>query len=86
MKMLTFIPLDEIEKIRAEINKKTNPNNILITNMERVADHCSNIAGCIIDLKDRNMNLHESLSRVRGESQFYKEKYAEYSQKYFGFV
>ena len=27
--------LDEIEKIRAEINKKTNPNNILITNMER---------------------------------------------------
>ena len=27
--------LDEIEKIRAEINKKTNSNNILITNMER---------------------------------------------------
>lgn len=27
--------LDEIEKIRAEINKKTKDNNILITNMER---------------------------------------------------
>ena len=27
--------LDEIEKIRAEINKKTTNNNILITNLER---------------------------------------------------
>lgn len=27
--------LDEIEKIRAEINKRTNANNLLITNMER---------------------------------------------------
>lgn len=27
--------LDEIEKIRAEINKKSNANDILITNMER---------------------------------------------------
>ena len=60
--------------------------NDLITNMERVSDHCSNIAGCVIDVSQNTMNLHESLSRVRGESQFYKEKYAEYSQKYFGFV
>ncbi|MBP3599890.1 MAG: Na/Pi cotransporter family protein, partial [Clostridia bacterium] len=30
----------------------------LITNMERVSDHCSNIAGCVMDTKEQNMNLH----------------------------
>jgi phosphate:Na+ symporter len=58
--------------------------NDLITNMERVSDHCSNVAGCVIDLSQNTLNLHESLNRVRGESEFYREKYAEYSKKYFG--
>lgn len=54
----------------------------LITNMERVSDHCSNIAGCVIDMKDQNMNLHESLKHIRADSEFYKEKYADYKKKY----
>jgi len=54
----------------------------LITNMERVSDHCSNIAGCIIDVADNNMNIHESLKTIRGESELYRSKYAEYSEKY----
>ena len=54
----------------------------LITNMERVSDHCSNIAGCIIDLKDKNMNLHESLKMMRSDNDFYREKYREYTRKY----
>ena len=60
--------------------------NDLITNMERVSDHCSNIAGCTIDVKENNMNLHQSLKQARSESDFYKEKYAEYSAKYLNFV
>lgn len=56
--------------------------NDLITNLERVADHCSNIAGCVIDLKDRNMNLHESLKSLKSDNEFYREKYNEYNQKY----
>ncbi len=58
----------------------------LITNMERVSDHCSNIAGCVIDISKNNMNLHESLKVMRGESEFYKQKYAEYSEKFFHFA
>ncbi len=54
----------------------------LITNMERVSDHCSNIAGCVIDVKDGNMNLHESLRQARDVSQKYREKYKEYEDKY----
>ncbi len=57
----------------------------LITNMERVSDHCSNIAGCVIDVKDQNMNLHESLKAAREDSEFYREKYGEYAEKYLVF-
>ncbi len=58
----------------------------LITNMERVSDHCSNIAGCVIDTKQQNMNLHESLKTLRSDSPVYREKYTEYTKKYLSFV
>ncbi len=54
----------------------------LITNMERVSDHCSNIAGSLIDSTRHTMNLHESLKLMRGESEFYKKKHKEYSERY----
>ncbi len=57
----------------------------LITNMERVSDHCSNIAGCVMDTKEQNMNLHESLKLLRSDNEFYREKYAEYTKKYLTF-
>lgn len=60
--------------------------NDLITNMERVSDHCSNIAGCIIDAREQNMNLHESLKAFRSDSELYREKYTEYTQKYLAFL
>ena len=58
----------------------------LITNMERVSDHCSNIAGCVMDTKEQNMNLHESLKQLRSDSEFYRAKYTEYTKKYLSFV
>ncbi len=58
----------------------------LITNMERVADHCSNIAGCVIDIQENNMNLHESLKLIRTDSEFYFDKYHEYKDKYITFI
>ena len=60
--------------------------NDLITNMERVSDHCSNIAGCVMDTKEQNMNLHESLKLIRSDSEFYRDKYTEYTKKYLSFV
>jgi len=58
----------------------------LITNMERVSDHCSNIAGCVMDARAQNMNLHESLKLIRSDSELYREKYSEYTKKYISFV
>ena len=60
--------------------------NDLITNMERVSDHCSNIAGEVIDSNDRNLNIHESLKVMRSDSEFYRERYTEYTKKYLSFV
>jgi len=54
----------------------------LITNLERTADHCSNIALCTIDAKDNNLNLHESLADIKQNSTYFKEQYKAYSDKY----
>lgn len=54
----------------------------LLTNLERAADHSSNIAICIVDAAENNMNLHHSLSVMKEESPYYKKQYAFYSEKY----
>ncbi|MEY8316795.1 Na/Pi cotransporter family protein [Oscillospiraceae bacterium 50-58] len=54
----------------------------LLTNLERTADHCSNIAGCIIDVAHDNLNLHQSLRDIRSGSETFQEQYAQYVRKY----
>lgn len=51
----------------------------LLTNFERVSDHCSNIASAVLDLE--NMNYHELLKSIE-DSDIYKEKLEYYSKKY----
>jgi phosphate:Na+ symporter len=53
----------------------------LLTNLERTSDHCSNIAGCVTDMAENNMNLHESLRNVRVNADF-TEMFEEYATKY----
>lgn len=54
----------------------------ILTNLERVSDHCSNIAGCVIDIAENNMNLHESLREMRLGSEDYRIRFEEYMIKY----
>lgn len=54
----------------------------ILTNLERTSDHCSNIAACVIDAEDRNLNLHESLRTAKKESSYFKEQYNVYAKKY----
>ncbi len=56
--------------------------NDLLTNLERISDHCSNIAGCVIDTASQNLNLHESLRDARENSEEYSALYARYAEKY----
>ena len=54
----------------------------LITNLERTSDHCSNIAVCLIDAAENNMNIHESLRIMKTDNSYFDEKFAQYAQKY----
>ncbi len=54
-----------------------------LTNCERVSDHCSNIAVCILEMAHNSLETHEYLSHVKndGKNHFF-EKYDEYREKY----
>ena len=54
----------------------------LLTDLERVADHCSNISGCVLDTAEHNMNIHENQRALRGSSEGYRQAYAAFRQKY----
>ena len=55
----------------------------IITSYERIADHCSNIAVCLIQVKQEGFDTHEYLGTVKREDNlFFKEHYAEYKKKY----
>ena len=57
--------------------------NDLLTNYERVADHCSNIAVAIIELESDSFDTHEYLSSVRAmKSHSFARYYEEYQKKY----
>ncbi len=54
----------------------------LLTNLERVSDHCSNISGCIIDTAHHNLNLHESTRAIHENDAFFKEQFNLYKEQY----
>ena len=57
--------------------------NDLLTNYERVADHCSNIAVAIIELESDSFDPHEYLNSVRAmKSSSFARYYEEYKQEY----
>ena len=54
----------------------------LLTDLERVSDHCSNIACCMIEGADHNLHRHEVLQSIRGSGETFDREYSSYRQKY----
>ena len=54
----------------------------LLTDLERVSDHCSNIAGCVMDMHEGKLNLHESLRAVKEDREKFADRYEMYREKY----
>ncbi len=55
----------------------------LLTNCERVADHCSNIAGCMLELsQDKALDMHKYLYDVKHGSPEFDRRFQEYKEKY----
>lgn len=54
----------------------------ILTNLERISDHCSNIAGCLIET-DEKINIHAYLSDVKENDEKFRSEYKKYSELYF---
>ena len=55
----------------------------LLTNLERISDHCSNIAGCVLEISHENMDIHEYLRSVKGgEIKEFNDYYDYFKLKY----
>lgn len=94
----TVEPLEEvIDYINAKIRKRHVARlqrgectielgfvlNDIINNLERVADHCSNIAGCVIEMEHDALDLHDYINKLKTEDNSkYTEMYNDYRDKY----
>lgn len=54
----------------------------ILTNLERVSDHCSNIAGCLIQT-DEKTTFHAYLHDVKENDEKFRLAYREYAENYF---
>jgi len=55
----------------------------LLTNIERVADHCSNIAICMIEVKENEFDTHSYIEELReNNAKWYKHAIYVYKDKF----
>ncbi len=54
----------------------------ILVNMERVSDHCSNIAACLISARQSSYETHELISSVKKTDDDYEKLYKAYQEKY----
>jgi len=54
----------------------------LLNDIERISDHCSNIAVCMIELKEESFGTHEYLYEFKHNDDTFKDDYKKYKEKY----
>lgn len=54
----------------------------LLNNVERVSDHCSNVAVALIELANDTFRTHEYLGDVKAEDSGFKEQYLRFKAEY----
>ena len=90
-------PLEQVvddlkEQLRARHIKRLQKGNCtiavgfvwadLLNNFERVSDHCSNIAGCILEMSHDAMDMHQYLKAVKHDDPSFRSKYESFAEKY----
>ncbi len=55
----------------------------LLTNYERISDHCSNIAVCFIEIANDSFEAHEYLNQIKSGEEEFVSMYESYKQKYY---
>lgn len=74
--------IERLQQGKCDI-KKGFAFNDLINNLERVGDHCSNVAVAIVELEEKNLDTHQYLNTVRNmNNEEYKACFDAYVSKY----
>ena len=54
----------------------------ILTNFERVSDHCANIGGCVVEISKYDALEMHKYNAKNHKSEAFERKYREYSEKY----
>ena len=54
----------------------------LLTDLERTSDHCSNIAGCVIDSARHTLDLHATLRAARLDDGAFRQEYEDFAEQF----
>ena len=54
----------------------------IVTNYERIADHCSNIAVAVIQVDEKEHDVHKYLDQMKAEDPRFAELYHSYKERY----
>ena len=55
----------------------------ILADLERVSDHCSNVAGCLLEMSHERMDLHRYLQSVKtGTESPFQTRFAAFREKY----
>ncbi len=54
----------------------------VLTDLERISDHCSNIAGCVLESSEEALELHRSVRAFKKNNPEFEPIYASYAGKY----
>ena len=54
----------------------------VLTDLERISDHCSNIAGCVLESTENALALHQSVRAYKKDNSEYQSIYQKYAEKY----
>jgi len=55
----------------------------MLNSLERISDHCSNIAGCVLEMSHESMDMHQYLRQVKaGEEKEFNHYFDYFTMKY----
>ncbi len=54
----------------------------LLTNLERISDHCANVAGCVLDMQQHDLNTHAVMRAAKPGNPEFDKAYSAYSARY----
>lgn len=73
--------VDRLRKGQCTVEQGLSFNDLL-TDLERISDHCSNISAAVIEIAHGSFQTHSYLNRFKNSSEEFEQIYSQYEHKY----